>query len=150
MADPENITRFSDDSVNPNLIAAYPQGLDNSWEGAPYHRKNLPSDNVFVSYLLTYIRAQYCVDDERIYTTGMSNGGGFVNTLACFPNHGADFAAFAPVSGAFYDDNIDLRPSKCQPAHLPLPIVEFRGIGDTKIPYFGPESEHSPVPSIPK
>lgn len=79
----------------------------------------------------------------------MSNGGGFVNTLACSDDPGAHFAAFAPVSGAFYDDDVDAGPTSCRPAFSPLPILEFHGLADNKIPYFGPESDNGPVPSIP-
>lgn len=79
----------------------------------------------------------------------MSNGGGFVNTLACSSDPGANFAAFAPVSGAFYDDDVDMGTTDCQPALSPLPILEFHGLADKKIPYFGPASENGPVPTIP-
>lgn len=54
----------------------------------------------------------------------MSNGGGFVDTLACSNDHGGDFAAFAPVSGAFYDE---LDNSNCHPARSSMPILEFHG-----------------------
>lgn len=80
----------------------------------------------------------------------MSNGGGFVNTLACSPAHGGDFAAFAPVSGAFYDDDVDLGKTSCQPARSPLPILEFHGDNDNTIPYNGQGNvKHGPLPSIP-
>lgn len=47
--------------------------------------------------LSTYLQDTYCIDSWGIYANGMSNGGEFVNILACSPN-GSDFAAFAPVS----------------------------------------------------
>ncbi|KAL8665533.1 MAG: hypothetical protein Q9202_002238 [Teloschistes flavicans] len=151
MTDQETITRFSDASVNPSMIAVYPQGLKDSWEGAPYHSPSLPSDKVFVTDAITYLQSHYCIDPARIYASGMSNGGGFVNTLACSPAHGAAFAAFAPVSGAFYDDDIDLTPpaNSCKPAFSPLPMLEFHGQADKTIPYFGGSSDHGPVPSVP-
>ena len=76
----------------------------------------------------------------------MSDGGGFVNTLACSPDHGAAFAAFAPVSGAFYTDT---NLSDCQPSRSPLPILEFHGANDTTVFYTGGHGNGGPLPSIP-
>lgn len=80
----------------------------------------------------------------------MSNGGGFVNTLACSPGHGKNFTAFAPISNAFYNNNINLSKTSYQPAHSPLPILEFHGSADGTIPYNGRGNVgHGPLPSIP-
>ena len=76
----------------------------------------------------------------------MSDGGGFVNTLACSPDHGAAFAAFAPVSGAFYTDT---NYSDCRPSRSPLPILEFHGHTDATINYTGGVGNGGPLPSIP-
>lgn len=83
-----------------------------------------------------------------MYATGHSNGGGFVNTLACSPDHGGQFAAFAPVSGAFYTDVTG--NDNCHPARSPLPMFETHGTADTTIPYnpTGP-GRGGPLPSIP-
>jgi poly(3-hydroxybutyrate) depolymerase len=66
----------------------------------------------------------------------MSNGGGFVNTLACSPSVSPRIAAFAPVSGAYYKGN-NLDGSDCHPARSPLPILEFHGLADQTISYDG-------------
>lgn len=76
----------------------------------------------------------------------MSDGGGFANTLACSPDHGAPFAAFAPVSGAFYTDT---NYSDCNPSRSPLPILEFHGYVDKTIKYNGGSGNGGPLPSIP-
>ena len=76
----------------------------------------------------------------------MSDGGGFVNTLACSPDHGAAFAAFAPVSGAFYTDT---NFSDCKPSRSPLPILEFHGLADSTVNYTGGLGNGGPLPSIP-
>ncbi|GAO18233.1 hypothetical protein UVI_02022980 [Ustilaginoidea virens] len=91
--------------------------------------------------------SDYCVKESRVYATGHSNGGGFVGTLACSPDHGGQFAAFAPISGAFYTDvkgNQD-----CHPARSPLPMFEVHGTGDKTIPY-APTKDGSggPLPSV--
>ncbi len=76
----------------------------------------------------------------------MSDGGGFVNSLACSPDHGAAFAAFAPVSGAFYTDT---NYSDCKPSRSPLPILEFHGLADSTIKYAGGSGFGGPLPAIP-
>lgn len=76
----------------------------------------------------------------------MSDGGGFVCTLACSPDYGAPFAAFAPVSGAFYTDT---NYSDCKPSRSPLPILEFHGGADPTINYTGGSGNGVPLPSIP-
>ena len=76
----------------------------------------------------------------------MSDGGGFTNTLACSAIYGAPFAAFAPVSGAFYTDT---KFSDCTPSRSALPILEFHGYADTTIRYNGGSGNAGPLPSIP-
>lgn len=103
------------------------------------------SDQNFTIKLLQHLRSTYCIDDQRIYANGLSDGGGFINTLAC-SSSGSDFAAFAPVAGAF-ENNITTR--NCTPSRTPLPILEFHGLNDTVIPYYGNTSKTGdPVPPI--
>ena len=77
----------------------------------------------------------------------MSNGGGFVNTLACSPN-GSDFAAFAPVAGAFYGD-VDSSSYECKPSRTFLPVFEIHGQNDSIIPYEGGPTFGTTIPAIP-
>lgn len=81
-------------------IVVYPQGVGNAWEGAPYAKVKRGEDVRFVRDILDAVSSTYQVDANRIYATGMSNGGGFVGKLACeLPE---EFAAFAAVSAAYY------------------------------------------------
>lgn len=63
----------------------------------------MDSDDVgFTKQILDQLEEQYCVDTDRIYATGKSQGGGMVGLLAADADLSMRFAAFAPVSGAFY------------------------------------------------
>jgi poly(3-hydroxybutyrate) depolymerase len=143
----ENLSQFSNEDYNPNAIAVYPNGVDGHWEGAPYANKSI-SDKKFTSDLLDAIEAAYCIDTSRIYASGKSIGGGFTNVLACSPEFGGRFAAFAACSGAFYTGNAN-NGSDCHPARSPLPFVEFHGLADDVIPYEGGVKHDASLPPIP-
>lgn len=143
----EGETQFSNEKINPNMIAVYPAGINGAWQGASYADPKV-SDKVFTTDLVRRIKANYCVDESRVYASGHSNGAGFNNVLACSPDHGGQFAAFAPISGAFYTKYQS--DDKCHPARSPLPIFEVHGTGDKQIPYQGRESGgNGPLPPIP-
>ena len=71
-------------------------------------------------------------------------GGGFVNLLACTPSIAAKFAAFAPVSAAFYTTTFN---GNC-PTERSTPILDFHGTADTVVPYNGGRSHGGTKVSI--
>ena len=83
-----------------DAIVAYPAGEDRAWAPAPYAKTTGAEDTEFVRDIVDSLRATYAVDDERIYATGMSNGGGFAAYLGCqMPDV---FKSVATVSAAYY------------------------------------------------
>ena len=90
--------------------------------------------------MLDHFEERYCIDSSRVYAAGKSNGGGFTNLLACDATASKRIAAFAPVSGAYYQDvpedacNAETVPIECNPGRCPIPIIEFHGTADTTIP----------------
>lgn len=94
----------------------------------------------FTSKILDSLQSQYCIDLDRIFATGKSDGAGFDGVLACDENmskrigehsfkltqkhrlhlelrHKTSSAAFAPVSGAFYTPNA--ADNTCDPTTTP-------------------------------
>jgi poly(3-hydroxybutyrate) depolymerase len=138
-------TRFSD--VADGYIMVYPNGLGGAWAGATYSNASVPEDLQFVWDLLADLRQEFCVDSARIFATGMSIGGGFVDTIACNATVGQEFAAFAPVAGAYYTDNDD-KYKYCKPA-APLPMFSIHGARDESVPYDGGQGSGGELPSIP-
>lgn len=55
------------------------------------------------------------------------------------------FAAYAPVSGAFYVQTDQV----CNPGQSPTPMLEFHGLDDHIIPYDGGERSDMELPAIP-
>lgn len=130
----EELTHFSD----VDTIAVYPQGRTgtdgkSAWYGAPY---STADDVRFTQDLLDKLEDSLCVDTNRVFATGKSNGGGFTNVLAC--RLGDRIAAFAPVSGAYYPESGACRPRE------PVPMVSFHGTADHTIPYRGDNSKGVP------
>jgi len=82
------------------------------------------TDVTFVRALLDRLEGEYCVDRDRVYATGMSNGAGFVSVLGCVL---ADrIAGIAPVAGAHVIPG-------CTPAG-PVDVQIVHGRGDKVVP----------------
>ncbi len=78
----------------------------------------------FVERLLDRLEAELCVDLDRVYATGMSNGGMFVHRLGCDMTD--RFAAIAPVGGTL------ARGFNCAP-EVPLAMMNIYGSGDAYV-----------------
>jgi len=141
----ETITGLSKPGLliaNKGIIAVYPMGAfgtgkhkkpSRAWKGAPYASKEV-DDFAFVDDMLDAVKSNLCVDPARVYASGMSNGGGFVNLLACSADMAPKFAAFAPVSAALYSGTHPF--TSCDPGRA-VPIINFHGSADKTIPFLG-------------
>jgi polyhydroxybutyrate depolymerase len=66
--------------------------------GATIPLADLGEDDVaFIDTLIDTVSAEYCVDADRVFAAGMSNGAGMTTTLGC--ELGDRIAAIAPVAG---------------------------------------------------
>ena len=84
-------------------------------------------DLVLFDDLLSDLTSSLCIDESRIYTTGMSNGGYFSSLLVC---EVADrIAAAASVAALHHADD-------CEPSR-PVPYIGFHGTDDATVPYYG-------------
>lgn len=130
---PEGQVAFS--LMNPvadaeNFLLVYPAGLYNSWNAGLCCGQAV-SDGVddigFIRALVERLHDELCIDDTRVYATGMSNGGYISHRLAC---EATDlFAAVGPVSATVVID-------PCVPSR-PIPVMMFNGTADFLVPYGG-------------
>lgn len=129
----EPYTGFSSLADKDGFIVVYPQGTigpDNKTGWATGGSNDPTVDDVlFVSDLLSRLQATLCIDAQRIYATGISNGGGMTGVLAC--KLAGRIAAFAPIAGEFYPIS-----GGCHPARS-VPILEFHGTADPLVLYTG-------------
>jgi polyhydroxybutyrate depolymerase len=115
------------------FLVAYPNGAGSpsSWNaGACCEFTDTSRDDVaFVSAVIDDVAQSHCVELDRVYATGMSNGGFMSQNLAC--NLSDRIAAIGPVAGV-----IGIAPVDCTPAR-PIPVMEFHGTADPLVPYDG-------------
>lgn len=114
-----------------NFITVHPVGLDASWNGGdlccPPANVIKTDDEGFARAIVKWLAARGCIDNSRVYATGIGNGGALAHLLAC---RASDvFAAAAPIS-------MGNGTKDCDPAR-PISIVLFRGIDDRTVPYHG-------------
>ena len=137
---------YNNYAASSKYVIVYPQGIEGSdgtaWQGPSYATKGV-DDVQFVADLLKYLKTNYCIDTDRIYASGKSNGAGFVDTLAC-SDTGDQFAAFAMAAAALYTDTTKESCSKKRA------ILESHGDSDNTIPYAGGEGSGGPIPNVGK
>ena len=89
---------------------------------------DLESDDVaFIGDFLDEVEDTLCVDRNRIFVTGLSNGAFMTSALSCA--YADRIAAAAPIAGIRGIDDCD--PSR------PVPVIAFHGTADTFVAYDG-------------
>ena len=125
-----------------DAIVAYPAGEDRAWAPAPYAKTTGAEDTEFVRDIVDSLRATYAVDDERIYATGMSNGGGFAAYLGCqMPDV---FKSVATVSAAYYQ----AIHASCKGE--PVGRLDMHGTLDPVVDYYGGTRHKERYVSVPE
>lgn len=120
------------------FIMVWPSGIDGSWNAGRCCRTAFEQDIddvAFARAIVDWLSAEGCIDHERIYATGCSNGGGMAFRVGC---DAADvFAGIAPVDfDCATGDSANPTCGNCAPAR-PIQEIQFRATGDTAVPYEG-------------
>lgn len=128
-------TNFKAIADTAGFIVAHPQGtLDNTntahWNVGGWTVGSSVDDVGFTLALLDSISSAYNIDSDRVYSTGMSNGGYMSFLLACQLNN--KFAAVASVTGSMTPQTFNV----CNPTH-PTPVLQIHGTADQSVPYAG-------------
>jgi polyhydroxybutyrate depolymerase len=116
-----------------NFLVVHPNGtLDG--QGNRFWNTFLGNSNVddvgFISDLLDTLQANYNIDANRVYSTGMSNGGFMSYSLACELND--RITAIASVTGSMIQSKLNA----CNPER-PVPVMQIHGTADNTVPYNG-------------
>lgn len=111
-------TQFSPKAIAEGFAVVYPIGQSDGvyWDYTPAESN---PDIRFVDALLAHLEQSMCIDQSRIYVTGLSNGAAFTSMLMCMRAN--TFAAAAPVSGIV---------NLCSATERDVPFVTFHGTAD--------------------
>ena len=126
------VTGYEDLAEEEGFIVAHPTGVPasgdsrNSWEAADVDDP-AKDDLAFTNELLDLLIDDYCVDENRVYATGMSGGGLFTSRLVC--DMSDRIAAASSVAALAYSDS-------CDPAQ-PVPFMAIHGTEDDRVPFDG-------------
>jgi polyhydroxybutyrate depolymerase len=129
-ADEESSSGWKKKADQVGAVMVYPDGVDSSWNVGNCCGLAM-SENVddvgFTRAMLEAVSKAACIDAKRVYATGMSNGAGFTQRLAC---EAADVIAAIAAASA------DLVTDPCTPAR-PISELSLRGLTDTLVAYAG-------------
>lgn len=124
-------TQFDKIADTANFIIVCPNGISNSWNSGWNVPYSSGTDDVgFLSALIDTIQSHYSIDANRIYSTGMSNGGFMSFRLACELSN--KIAAIASVTGLMSTG----QTQNCNPARK-VPVLFIHGTNDPTVAYNG-------------
>jgi len=125
------------------FIIVHPEGTLNAGEqffNAGWGTSTV-DDLGFTSALIDSLLLDYNIDESRIYSTGMSNGGYMSFYIAC--NLSDRFAAVGSVTGAMATPSM----ASCNPTHS-TPIIQIHGTADATVNYNGTAFSSESIQSI--
>jgi polyhydroxybutyrate depolymerase len=133
----EALTQMHAKADEAGFVAVHPQALGDppAWYG-PVPGEPGQNDRAFFEALLSYLQEVIAIDPDRIYATGMSNGGTMSYRLGC--DMATTFAAIAPVAGGHLNHHL------CAPER-PISVLVLHGTDDWVIPYDGQGADQPPV-----
>ncbi|MFN8357552.1 MAG: PHB depolymerase family esterase [Spirosomataceae bacterium] len=116
------------------FITVYPQGLNKQWnDGREFKPEISHNDDVeFVKAMLQKLQQQYSIDTQRVFATGISNGGFFSIYLSYKLNE--QLLAVAPVCASIPQRIFDEFWPK-----QPISVLLINGTQDPLVPYEGGE-----------
>jgi len=114
------------------FLLAFPQAQDENWNDGRQVTASKFDDVSYITSVVDDVVARRAIDINRVYVTGISNGGMMTQRLACDATD--RFAAFASVV-ANLPASLE---STCRPSQ-PVKIMMINGNADPLMPYRGGE-----------
>ncbi|PCJ83931.1 MAG: hypothetical protein COA57_10200 [Flavobacteriales bacterium] len=127
----QGYSEFDQVADTAGFIVVYPNGIANQWNSGFNVPYNSGTDDVgFLSALIDTISANYNIDANRVFSTGMSNGGYMSYRLACELDN--KIAAIASVTGSMTPGQVQ----NCT-ALRNVPVLQVHGTADPTVLYNG-------------
>ena len=141
----EDTTDFTKKADDEEFIVVYPYGTGRlnkillTWNCGfccGYALENDVDDVGFIRALYEHLEAEYSIDPNMVYATGISNGG--IMSYRVGAELSDIFAAIAPVAAqiggqATEDDELWQIPEP----EFPVSVIAFNGMNDSRVPYDG-------------
>ena len=129
--------RFNELSKRDGFIVVYPEAIDKNWnDGRILNSVKAWEENIddvgFITAIVEELKKKYNVDSDRIFTSGMSNGGFMSSRLAC--DRADIFRGSAILTASLSSDYFP----HCNP-EKPVAILVMNGTADKLVPYKGGE-----------
>ena len=124
-------SKFNDLADNEHFIVVYPNGVNNSWNtftGLP--GASTADDVGFINALIDTMSTQYQIDEQRVYSCGLSAGGYMSHRLGCELEQ--RITAIASVAGTMTAPAY----SACTIVR-PVPVLQIHGTSDAIVAYNG-------------
>jgi len=129
-------TGFQEYADQEGFLIAYPQGEvlestgETHWNVGGWTLDSTADDVEFLGVVADYLGAAFEINADRVYSTGMSNGGFMSYKLACEASD--RFAAVSSVTGSMTPEiNANCNPTR------PVPVMQIHGRLDPTVPYAG-------------
>ncbi len=128
------LTRFNQLADSAGFIVVYPEAVNRHWnDGRNVRRfkahRELMDDVGFVGALIDRLVSQGGVDPNRVYATGISNGGMMCHRLGI--ELGERMEAIAPVAAGLAEPLSQTTPVR------PVSVLAINGTADPVVPYEG-------------
>ncbi len=146
-ANQKHVSQWNDLANEEGFIVVYPMGtqIPLHWNShVPVERSIRSQQEVaFFAAMIEKISKQYNIDPDRIFASGLSNGGGMAFMLSCTLSD--RIAAIGTVAGAF------TYPWEACNKQRPMPLIAFHGLADKIVPYYGGYAKRiqQPLPPVP-
>ena len=146
-----NYSDFNNLATEYGFAVCYPQGIEDSGGntffnvGYDFQNNETVDDVSFLEDLISLFSVDNSIDADKVFCTGMSNGGDFCYLLACEASE--SFLGVAPISGMIMQDIMD----NCTPSQN-VGILEIHGTQDNVTYYDGDVNNQDgwgAYPSIP-
>lgn len=121
-------SRFDVLAEREGFILVTPEAINGVWTVTGFPVSSGANDLGFIMALVEELSRTYNIDADRVYATGMSQGGFLSFDLAC--RHSSTFAAIAPVAAAMTPP----MAQACRPTR-PVPVLQTHGTTDTLVGY---------------
>lgn len=127
--------RFNELADQEGFIVVYPEGVGRNWnDGRSLEGEQTWEENVddvgFIVAIVDELKKNYTVDADKIFTSGMSNGGFMSSRLIC--DRSDIFSGAAILTATLSTTYL----AKCNPTN-PVAVMIMNGTEDKLVPYDG-------------